>query len=177
MKEGSCDSYLTIPLKEPQYLLLPSDTGRSSFNLGRILLANPAGINLPYLVELYTKHDGFKKRRLKKGFVPLLPTPDTIPAPNSPLYLNYTVLKRYRQRVSRAVDKLEAEGLVDLRKDSYNLTWITPKQELLNLILLVSNYARRKSVHKKGRLPKRTNPKRINSILNFMEVKPRDFPT
>ena len=177
LKEGSNDLYLKTTLKEQQNLFLPSDTGRSPFNLGRILLANPAGINLPYLVELYTKHEGFKKRRQKKGFVPL-PTPDnTIPAPTATLYLNDTALKRYRQRVSRAVDRLEAEGLVDLRKDSYNLIWITPKQELLNLILLVSNYARRKSVHKKGRLPKRTNPKRINSILNFMAVKPRDYPT
>jgi len=177
LKEGSNDLYLKTTLKEQQNLFLPSDTGRSPFNLGRILLANPAGINLPYLVELYTRREGFKKRKLKKGFVPLPTSDNTIPAPTSTLYLNDTALKRYRQRVSRAVDKLESEGLVDIRKDSFNLIWITPKQELLNLIIQVSNYARRKTVHKKGRLPARANPKRINSILNFMAVKPRDYPT
>jgi len=177
LKEGSLAPYLSSTLKEGQFLTLPSDTGRSPFNLGKILLANPQGTNLPYLVELYTKHEGFKKQRKNKGFVPL-PTPGgQIPAPNAPLILNDTALKRYRQRVSRHIDKMEALGLVNIRKDSFNLIWITPEQPLLNLILLESNYARRDSVHKKGRLPKHANPKRINSALNFMEIKPREYPS
>lgn len=180
MKEGSSPPYLNSTLKEgkySQYLTLPSDTGRSPFNLGRILLANPQGSKLSYLVELYTKHDGFKKRRANKGFVPAPAPEGQIPAPDSPLFLNDTVSDRYKKRALRQIRYLERLSLVNIKKDSDNCLWVSPEQALLNLILLESNYARRERQDKKGRLPKHANPKRINSALNFMEIKPREYPS
>lgn len=107
MKESSSAQYLTIPLKEAPSFSLPSETGRTPFDLSRRLPAY--GVNLPTLTGQYLRYD--------KHLDPDHKTRD-----------------RYYRRLYRTLEKLASHGLVDLKKGPDSLIWVAPNNRTFNLI-------------------------------------------
>ena len=107
LKEGSNDQYLTIPPKEAPSFSLPSETGRTPFDLSRRLPAY--GVNLPTLAGQYLRYD--------KHLDPDHKTRD-----------------RYYRRLYRHLQKLASCEVVDLKKGADSLIWVAPNNRTFNLI-------------------------------------------
>ena len=104
----SCNTlYLINSLKELPDLSLPSESGRSPFDLSRRLPAY--GVNLPTLAGQYLRYD--------KHLDPDHKTRD-----------------RYYRRLYRTLEKLASHGLVDLKKGADSLIWVAPNNRTFNLI-------------------------------------------
>jgi len=107
LKEGSDDSYLTIALKEAPSFSLPSEIGRSPFDLSSRLPVY--GVNLPTLCEQYLRYDKHQK-------------PD------------HKTRDRYYRRLYRSLEKLAGQELLDLKKGNDSLIWVSPNNRTFNLI-------------------------------------------
>ena len=137
MKESSSQPYLTIPVKEALSFSLPSDTGRTPFDLSKHLSGPGIGpsTNISELTDRYLTHDGYKvsrdgSRRIVHLPAPTGPDQGIIP----PLKNDKKAYSRYRGRILRSVEKLASRGLVDLQKGNDSLIWVAPNNRTFNLI-------------------------------------------